>query len=529
MLKDYVHQSPLETGFHKRVRRRRWLSVTAIFLVCGLVSLIAGVVALAHQLDAARVSIAERVETGARIRELQAMMVLLVDAETGQRGYMLTQKRRYLEPYEHAVVSFPAALSATRLAAVHDVHLSEQLRDIERLVDRKLTELAKTIRMYDEGHRGDALSLVQTDEGQRLMEEARATIVAAIEELRVRREAADRRVLSGSTAIARWALVTTIALILSIGFAAMQLRTMYTSGKRSEKALRTQTSILNLVIDEIPAIVAIVDVDGRYRLVNKSFERWRGRTRMHIIGKSIRELSGEEEHERSAPWMQRALKGETVTFEKDYPDANIKHLSVTYSPLVLEGGEIGGVVAIGHDVTEHRQERSRLQNLSQRDALTGLLNRSGFEGYLDSRGGEGVTGLTLMYVDLDHFKPVNDVHGHAAGDEVLRVFADRIQGMVRPSDAVARLGGDEFAIALSGLRSEADAHTIASDVIAAAERPIPIGEQSVVVSASVGVSFGTSADIDWRSMIERADDMLYRAKKSGRGRVSGLGSEEPRA
>jgi diguanylate cyclase (GGDEF)-like protein/PAS domain S-box-containing protein len=438
---------------------------------------------------------------------------------------MLTQKRRYLEPYERALVSFPAALSATRMAAVHDVRLSEQLRDIERRVDRKLTELAQTIRLYDDGDREDALSLVQTDEGQQLMEAARASITSAIEELRVRREDADRRVLSGNTAIARWALATTLALILSIGLAALQLRTMYASRKRHEKALRTQTSILNLVIDEIPAIVAIVDVDGRYRLVNKSFERWRGRSRTHIIGKSIRELSGEEEHERSSPWMQRALNGETVTFEKDYPDAGIKHLSVTYSPLVLEGGEIGGVVAIGHDVTEHREERSRLQDLSERDALTGLLNRIGFEAYLDGRASEGVAGLTLMYVDLDHFKPVNDLHGHAAGDEVLRVFAGRIQRMVRPTDAVARLGGDEFAIALSGLRSEADAHRIASDVIAAAERPVAIGDHDVTISASVGVSFGTNDDRDWRSMIERADDMLYRAKKSGRGRVSGAGTD----
>src|SRR6476620_107993 len=126
---------------------------------------------------------------------------------------------------------------------------------------------------------------------------------------------------------------------------------------------------------------------------------------------------------------------------------------------------------MAQDITVHKREEVRLLQLAERDALTGVLNRQGFESYLSGSDDEG---LALLYIDLDRFKPVNDTHGHPVGDELLRAFADRLQRLVRPTDAVARLGGDECALVLSGVRERANADAVADKVVRAAQEPFQV-------------------------------------------------------
>lgn len=98
-------------------------------------------------------------------------------------------------------------------------------------------------------------------------------------------------------------------------------------------------------------------------------------------------------------------------------------------------------MVVTNDVTYQKREEGRLHQLAHRDPLTGLLNRTGFESHLNlSIHASSGASLAWLYIDLDHFKPVNDKHGHPAGDEVLRIFANRLVNLVRPTDAVARLG-----------------------------------------------------------------------------------------
>ena len=154
--------------------------------------------------------------------------------------------------------------------------------------------------------------------------------------------------------------------------------------------------------------------------------------------------------------------------------------------------------------------------------LTGLLNRAGFEDYLERRLKEGNgPGLALLCIDLDHFKAVNDQHGHPAGDQVLQLFAQRMRALVRPTDAVARLGGDEFAIVLPGMNEGVGARAVADKVIKAAHAPFNLGSLQVGIGASVGVAYGVEPNAGWRDLVARADAMLYRAKESGRGRQAG--------
>jgi diguanylate cyclase (GGDEF)-like protein len=196
-------------------------------------------------------------------------------------------------------------------------------------------------------------------------------------------------------------------------------------------------------------------------------------------------------------------------------------LAVTYIPLRLENGSIDGLVGIAQDVTEQKNEESRLLQLSQLDALTGLLNRAGFEEFLKDklRRTEANAQLALLYLDLDRFKPVNDTHGHLVGDELLKEFAKRLKGTVRPTDGVARLGGDEFAVIVWGVRDRASASVVARNILAAAQAPFAIGSVVVAVDASIGAALATGPDERITDLVGRADAMLYRAKSSGRGRV----------
>jgi diguanylate cyclase (GGDEF)-like protein/PAS domain S-box-containing protein len=288
----------------------------------------------------------------------------------------------------------------------------------------------------------------------------------------------------------------------------------------SRRELELQTAILNAVIEAIPAMVAVWDTDLRYRLVNRAFERWRGRQREELIGQSLKEIPGDTEYPRSLEWIHRVLSGETVSFEREYPGAiESKYVSITYIPLCLKGGQVDGFVEVAQDITLHREEHVRLMMLSERDPLTGLLNRIGLEKFLSQRTEQGSgTSLAMLYIDLDHFKPINDNYGHAAGDEVLKEFAARLKGIVRPADAVARLGGDEFGIVLVGIDNPGVAIRVADKVIEFGCRPVGVGELSLSVSASVGIAFDADAQGGWKGLIARADALAYQAKSSGRGR-----------
>ncbi|MDQ1535783.1 MAG: hypothetical protein QOE58_176, partial [Actinomycetota bacterium] len=157
---------------------------------------------------------------------------------------------------------------------------------------------------------------------------------------------------------------------------------------------------------------------------------------------------------------------------------------------------------------------------ANQDSLTGLVNRAAFrrtvQASLTTEAGQGTQAVLIL--DLDDFKDVNDQLGHAAGDELLRVVASRLSGVIRPTDVVGRLGGDEFALFLNGIRDERAAVLLAERAVMALAEPVRLDNQQVIVGASIGVAVWHEG-IDLDTLMQQADMAMYSAKGHGKNRV----------
>src|SRR5258706_3310253 len=242
-----------------------------------------------------------------------------------------------------------------------------------------------------------------------------------------------------------------------------------------------------------------------------------------LAGRHLGDVLDADEYQAIQPHLQRALAGETVVFEREYrrmrsyrcfeatarPEWDVEHKTVT------------GVHVTTQEVTETRRRLSELAQLSQLDHLTQLLNRKGF----DARLAQAVDAarqnrrtLALLYIDLDGFKPVNDIHGHGVGDALLCAFSRRLARLVRSDDAVARLGGDEFAVVLPAIADPRIAERLAAAIVKMAATPFDIDGARIAIGASVGVALPSlQAHEQAETVVRLADAMLYEAKRAGKG------------
>jgi diguanylate cyclase (GGDEF)-like protein len=172
---------------------------------------------------------------------------------------------------------------------------------------------------------------------------------------------------------------------------------------------------------------------------------------------------------------------------------------------------LNGVVINARDVSDTRAFQERLAHEASHDALTGLPNRRRMQDALDASLRDDA--VAVLFLDLDGFKPVNDAHGHEAGDELLRQVAHRLTSCVRENDVLARVGGDEFVVLMPGIYDPSDTDTMGARIRAAVESPFVIDGHEVRIGASVGVHLAPlSCDPD--EALRAADHAMYTIKKS---------------
>ncbi|HVE72144.1 MAG TPA: EAL domain-containing protein [Thermoanaerobaculia bacterium] len=193
----------------------------------------------------------------------------------------------------------------------------------------------------------------------------------------------------------------------------------------------------------------------------------------------------------------------------------------TYKNLLFNRA-VRAIVINYRDVTERKLAEETLEHLAYRDTLTDLPNRFLFHDRLEhaiEQARRRMSGVAVMYVDLDRFKVVNDTLGHSAGDRLLQVVARRLRDVLRGDDTIARLGGDEFAVIVPEISRGEDAGSIGRKLIGALRDPIIVDGHELHVSASAGISLYPSDGMDVETLLKHADAALYRAKDLGRNTV----------
>ncbi|MCB8873970.1 putative bifunctional diguanylate cyclase/phosphodiesterase [Acidisoma silvae] len=200
------------------------------------------------------------------------------------------------------------------------------------------------------------------------------------------------------------------------------------------------------------------------------------------------------------------------------PDGGTRWLRITGRAELDETGKPLRMAGVTQDVTERRSYEARVLYMARHDALTGLVNRNALQERLNDtlrrRGSAGSCAIQIL--DLDHFKEVNDTLGHPAGDQLLRLVAERLSRLVRERDIVSRHGGDEFVIVQTGLRRRDDAARLAERIIQEITEPYRIDGQTVYVGVSIGIAMGPGDGKDADYLLRCADLALYQAKQDGR-------------
>lgn len=272
---------------------------------------------------------------------------------------------------------------------------------------------------------------------------------------------------------------------------------------------------------------AIIAADHRLDIVffNKGAERIFGHTADEIIGRSVAALlpsfAVDAAQSKREPFGDCAAhevgqRREVSAFRKD---GSSFPAEVSLAVLDENGGAVS--LAILRDISEKKRVTAQIEYLATHDSLTGIPNRRLFFERLSNaiEGAERDEKLmALMFIDLDGFKQVNDIFGHATGDDLLRVVAERIRGQLRASDTVARLGGDEFAVILEHLDHVDPISEVAAALLLALSAPIVTAQARIAISASIGIVICPLEAKSCKAMMVDADRAMYAAKAAGKGR-----------
>jgi diguanylate cyclase (GGDEF)-like protein/PAS domain S-box-containing protein len=285
-------------------------------------------------------------------------------------------------------------------------------------------------------------------------------------------------------------------------------------GYRTVLQRRRADERFQALFQHAPDLVSVLNPAGRIEYSSPSAATVLGYPSGAMVGKSVFDLVHPDDRQYMRDQFGVLLVGRDTVLRLQ---CRVRSASGEYrwfeftASNQLQNPALAGVVINARDISENRAFQERLAHEAQHDALTGLPNRRRMQDALDaSLRAEAVA---VLFVDLDGFKPVNDAHGHEAGDELLRQVAERLGACVREKDVLARVGGDEFVVLMPGVQAEADAEAMGHRIRHAVGQPFRIDGHDVQIGASVGVHLAPSAT-DPDEALRAADHAMYSVKKS---------------
>jgi diguanylate cyclase (GGDEF)-like protein/PAS domain S-box-containing protein len=291
-----------------------------------------------------------------------------------------------------------------------------------------------------------------------------------------------------------------------------------------EEALRRERSLLRTIIDSIPSLIYAKDTHSRFIACNVLAARGMGTTPAEAIGKTDFEFFPEEMATGFFLDEQAVIRSGQPLIEReesvlDRSSGTTRYFATTKVPYRDQAGNIIGIVGIGRDITERKLADERIRYLATHDYLTDLPNRGSFNEALNTAIASArahAVRFALLFVDLDHFKFINDAFGHEAGDTLLKQIATRLRAAVGPHDLLARLGGDEFVLLCKNPADMDDLDGLATRILQATTRPIALLGQERRVSASIGIAVYPDDGATERTLMKSADTAMYTAKLEGK-------------
>ena len=294
--------------------------------------------------------------------------------------------------------------------------------------------------------------------------------------------------------------------------------------KNSELQLIQHVQILDQVHD---AIVS-TDLEGNILTWNVAATKLLGYTQSEMIGENVKKLYFKDDYN----FINRMLK---ILQTKSIDHVNSKilrknsdliYIDLSLSTLSDINGAVIGLIGYAQDITQRiiakqqlLDQKSRLDYEAHHDPLTKLPNRLLFNDRLEQaikKASRNKTIIALFFIDLDHFKEINDSLGHDIGDKVLQTVSTRLREHLRASDTLSRLGGDEFTIIMEDLKDNKDAMTLAENILLTLKKPIIINQHELYVSSSIGISLYPNDNTKVTSLLKYADAAMYKAKEEGR-------------
>jgi diguanylate cyclase (GGDEF)-like protein/PAS domain S-box-containing protein len=296
---------------------------------------------------------------------------------------------------------------------------------------------------------------------------------------------------------------------------AQALDTSHTSLQDSQNALATSEARFRDVVEASSDWVWEIDNQWRFTYLSERFESVTGLDLKAWIGAPLHALLDTDDGALSQ-WLSKAERRADISIQCRYVDAQGRERTTRLSAREMPCGGFRGTAT---DVTEEVEARRRIEFLSLHDALTGLPNRTRLQAFLDGKLKALPTlehPLVMLSLDLDRFKPVNDLLGHAAGDRVLSEVSGRLADCVRHGDLLARVGGDEFVLILVDAGAQDEVEALCRRLIESVERVIRVDEQDVFISASIGIALAPNDANGVTELLRYADIALYEAKAAGR-------------
>lgn len=512
-------------------------------------------------------------EGAAKERAYNAVLNLLKDAETGQRGYLIGSDEAFLAPYNAGVAGLPAALEDLERHAASPQEKSLVAR-ITELSRAKVNEMDRAIRVKKHGDAQAALDIVASQRGKQLMDQLRELLGRQLRVLAEQRNTLREDItvaLRYNTALGIGASLASFVLICCAIYvaarslneraeAARQSQALADSNARLAQLAATRADRLSITADMLQALDSVKTPAELGRVLpvflRKLMPDSSGAVYIYRNSRDLLELKASwgtvgDVPDMVAPddcWGLRLGKVHMASPEHslccDHGDAWLaSHATQTCVPMISQGDVIG-VLVIAEDkrdgsplehalvVTLAEQLSLAISNVALRetlrhqstiDPLTALYNRRFFDESLKrelARAQRSRSACSVIMVDLDHFKRINDTYGHDGGDLVLKAAAQTIVERVRASDVVCRYGGEELVLMLPDCRAEEAAKCAESIRASLAEILIQYQGQTISgISASFGVAQWPGRANGEQELLQAADRALYAAKKGGRNRV----------